>query len=219
MKTFTNLFLFLIFQLLFIPLVISQSKTDSLYRKHIIKISPIKILLQDYNFSYELLFKKKISIELGVSYILGDFLTTLYSYNNEARGYSFTLGTKFYFKTIAPKGWYQKSQLRYKYIEFINQTLSWGEQNWALGNVDIFKNVLSLKYLLGYQIVLLKHFIIDVYSGIGIRYVHRKNHYYSIYRSGHSGWDDYTAYYDNKVKITDSFLPCIALGFNLGFVF
>lgn len=219
MIIFKNLFFFLFFQLLFIPLVISQSKTDSLLRKHIIKINPIRILLKDYNFSYELLIKKNLSIELGISYILGDFLTTIYSFNNEAKGYSLRLGTKLYFKTIAPKGWYHGPEMRYKYIEFINQTLSWGEQNWALGNVDIFKNVLCLKYLLGYQIILLDHFIINLYSGIGIRYVHRKNHYYSIYRSGHPGWDNNTAYYDDKVKITNSLLPCIALGFNLGFVF
>lgn len=207
----------------------SQEVNDSIESFTAIKINPLEWLYDDVRLSFAYPISHKVSLELRIGYrntvlnpyeqkheyvdytffndSIGDYQTLEYN----SSGVNIGIAGNFFLSEY----WYiQPSFLykRYKYIFADEYTWQEGPMSYleCYNNerTDYLKQVVAFEIRCG-KVFFVRKFLIDLYSGIGLRYKWRElleNNYDWIYHSGYS-----RQYY------LDTTLPSIHLGISIGF--
>ncbi len=197
--------------------------------KNILKITPLKtlaILNPAYELIYERITSLRFSSELMFAYLLpNNLLIPKNNYNANNNGFILAFEEKFYFQKTAPFGPYISIELKYLQNRYkcIWPIIPSEEQVFAYSNdtyMDEFivkKKTYTCNLKLGYQHIY-KRFIVDLYSGIGLKYkdvvhIDRLNPKHKMYSGGQS----FISYpYNLNGKY---FSPVITLNLRLGWLF
>lgn len=137
--------------------------------------------------SYENVKERDQTNEISIGYIYKSFveatdkdrntLTGFYSafvdddkyMASDANGIVLRMGQRNYtsIKKDAPAGFYHGPYFTYRFIAFEGHLLEEADDVAAIGRM--YQHTLALHYQLGYQVVLAKHFTLDLFAGAGVR--------------------------------------------------